>query len=290
MARWTFRRGMLSGVLRVPAVAAALERARAGAASVVVVEGEPGSGKSTLCRAVVAICAGWLVLSTAGVEWEADLPLACLSALLPLLAPFIPGLTPAQEDAVRAAMGETAAADVDAFVLGAALVSLLAAAAEQQPVVVVVDDCHWVDPLSWRTLLFALRRLHVDRVAAVLTARPGRLGPLPDGFERTYLPQMDVVEARALVADVSGHRVSEAVAAALVAGTGGNPLALREAATALSPGVLAGTVALPDPLPVGPDVRTRFGERVARFEPATRRALGVVALAGSGSQYIPLAL
>jgi hypothetical protein len=55
----------------------------------------------------MAVAAAWLILAGAGVEKQADLPMACLAALLPLLAPVLPALTPAQEPELRAAMADS---------------------------------------------------------------------------------------------------------------------------------------------------------------------------------------
>jgi predicted ATPase len=51
-------------------------------------------------------------------------------------------------------------------------------------VMVVIDDLHWSDRLSAQALLFALRRMQADRVLALVSARPGELSRLGEGWTR----------------------------------------------------------------------------------------------------------
>jgi hypothetical protein len=57
--------------------------------------------------------------------------------------------------------------------VGAATLSLLAAYAEEAPLLVLIDDAHWLDVPSAQALLFALRRLVADPIAALVAAREG---------------------------------------------------------------------------------------------------------------------
>ena len=68
----------------------------------------------------------------------------------------------------------------------------------------------------------------------------------------------------------------------LTAETEGNPLALIELPRVLSAEQLAGRRPLPEPLPIGADLRSSFLERVAVLAPDSRAALLFVAAAGGG--------
>ena len=69
-------------------LATALASARAGSGAAFMLVGEPGIGKTTLLRGLVAQAGEMTVLETAGVESEADLPYAALiDVLQPVLAP-----------------------------------------------------------------------------------------------------------------------------------------------------------------------------------------------------------
>jgi AAA ATPase domain len=65
-------------------IEAALVEAAAGSVAVVLVEGDPGSGKTALCRLARerAQAAGFRIVDYAAIEGEADLALAGLSGLL----------------------------------------------------------------------------------------------------------------------------------------------------------------------------------------------------------------
>jgi hypothetical protein len=51
-------------------------------------------------------------------------------------------------------------------------------------VLAVIDDLQWADGPSARALLFAVRRLQADRVLVVVSARPGELARLGEGWLR----------------------------------------------------------------------------------------------------------
>ena len=78
--------------------------------------------------------------------------------------------------------------------------------------------------------------------------------------------------------------VAPAVAERLCHATGGNPLALAEAARTLTPRQRAGTEPLPDPLSVGDDL---FDRQIADLPDAARRALTIAAADGSASRSSP---
>lgn len=135
----------------------ALLQASSGHATVMLVEGQPGSGKTALCAHVVTTASDRLfrVVRLAPVEGEFDLPLAGLSALLRPLLKYSGGLSAAQQRAVRAMTGLSDDAVHDRFTLGAATLGLLSAAVEQAP----------LDPVSGDALSFAFRRLAVGDLA-----------------------------------------------------------------------------------------------------------------------------
>jgi hypothetical protein len=87
------------------------------------------------------------------------------------------------------------------------LLELLSDLDRKRPVVLAVDDAHWADLDSLRALLFALRRLVVDRVLTLLTVRPEDMTRLPDGLRRLadgqtgttiQLSALDASQVRAL--------------------------------------------------------------------------------------------
>lgn len=259
--------------------------AAAGRGGVVVVRGEPGAGKSALLSDASsrASGAGARVLWTQGVESESPLAFAALHRLLRPVLPYLDRLPAPQARALRGAFGEQDGSVADRFAVFLATLSLLSEAGDERPVVAVVDDAQWLDAASAEALLFVARRLQADRVALVFGARDGDIRTFHgDGLPELVLAGLDSAAAGALLAERAGVPVSAEVCAALVAQTGGSPLALTELATVLSASQLAGQARLPDPLPLTAGVERTFLDRARRLPPEAQTLLLVAAADGSG--------
>jgi hypothetical protein len=111
-----------------------LERARAGESGSLVVRGEPGIGKSALLDRAVERADGMLVLSTAGVEAEADLAFAGLFGLVRPILDHLDDLPPVQAAALAGALGLGPSQSPERFLVSAAVLGLLAEAADRRPV------------------------------------------------------------------------------------------------------------------------------------------------------------
>jgi DNA-binding CsgD family transcriptional regulator len=143
--------------------------------SVLVIEGEPGIGKTTLWGEAVrrARQAGWQVLSCRPVPSDAGLPHVGLTDLLrPVPAGAFGRLPGPQRRPLEVALllHEAGEGDLDPRAVGTGLTALLAAVAQGGPLLLAVDDAQWLDPASARSLAFALRRLeqHPVRLAAAV--------------------------------------------------------------------------------------------------------------------------
>src|ERR1700751_5171130 len=148
-----------------------LSKARAGNSGALVVPGDPGIGKTALLAAPVDRADGFRIIRAAGVEEEAELPYTGLHLLLRPALDCIAALPDVQADALRGALGLAKAGSPDRFLVGLAVLSLLAEAADDGPLLCVADDAHWLDRASADALAFAARRLDSESIVVLFGAR-----------------------------------------------------------------------------------------------------------------------
>ncbi len=215
----------------------------AGRGSTVLVEGEPGIGKSALVGAAVAEAAdlGCQVYWGAGDE---------LGQALPLL-PFLEGLrvrdpsaNPRRNTIVQLLRGEVTAVrgtDVSAA-LAEQLLALVAEQCAAQPTVLVIDDLQWADQASvalWGRLARSVRRARLLLI--------GMMRPVPQRDDLLALRRAIGDEARLSLAGLSEKAVAELVTVLvggrpddkllrLAADAAGNPLYVTELLAALARG------------------------------------------------------
>ena len=145
------------------ALSGLLEEARAGRSGVLVMRGEPGTGKTALLDWVVESAAGLRVARVAGVESEMELAFAALHQLCAPMLDKLERLPDPQREALGVAFGLNTGAAPDRFLVGLAALSLLSEVAEQQPLLCVVDDAQWLDRASALVLAFVARRCWPSR-------------------------------------------------------------------------------------------------------------------------------
>jgi DNA-binding CsgD family transcriptional regulator len=217
----------------------------AGQSGVLVLRGEAGVGKTALLRHLAAAAEGCRVARAAGVESEMELAFAGLHALC---APMLGGLErlPApQRDALSTAFGLSAGPPPDRFLVGLAVLSLLADVAEDQPLVCIVDDAQWLDRVSAQTLAFVARRLLAERVALVFASRESGDAHGLEGLPELAIEGLAENDARLLLDAAIPGPLDARVKTRILNEAGGNPLALIELPRGLSPAELAGGFGLP---------------------------------------------
>lgn len=220
--------------------------------------------------------AGCRIARATGVESEMELAFAGLHQLCVPMMGYLGRLPGPQRDALSVAFGLSTGSAPDRFLVGLAVLSLLAEVAEERPLVCVVDDAQWLDRVSAQTLAFVARRLLAERVAVVFAARAPTLGPGDD--QLVGLPELVVRglrdgDARALLESVVPGRLDERVIDRIIAETRGNPLALLELPRGLTVAELAGGFGRPDARPLASQIEQSFLRRIGSLPVATRRLL-----------------
>src|SRR5262249_11489075 len=151
-----------------------------------------------------------------------------------------------QRDALSTAFGLNPGPPPDRFLVGLAVLSLLADAAEEQPLVCIVDDAHWLDHVSAQTLAFVGRRLLAERGGLVFSRREAAGADVLEGLPELVIEGLPADEARLLLDAAIPGPLDERVKARILGEAGGNPLALIELPRGLTPAELAGGFGLPD--------------------------------------------
>ena len=252
-----------------------VEAIRAGQSRALVLRGEPGVGKTALLDYVAAEARDCRIVRTAGVQSEMELAFAALQQLCAPLLESPPCLPEPQRDALQVALGVSPGPPPDRFLVGLAVLGLLADIAEQQPLGCLVDDEQWLDRASAQVLGFVARRLVAESVGVVFAARvtSTNLAGLPE----LTVEGLRQADARALLDAALPGPLDIRVRDQIIAETGGNPLALLELPRGLTAQQLAGGFGLPGAVRLS-GVEESFRRRIDVL-PAQARLLLVIAAA-----------
>jgi len=270
----------------------ALDALAAGASRVVLVEGEPGIGKSRLLADLAERTSerGWTALGARASEFEADLPYALWTEALdrqlselgdrrlarlgladaPALAAVLPNLVPDP-------------ATADRHRTHRALRDLVERLAATRPLVLCLDDVHWADPSSADALAALVRRPPAAPVLLAVSARTGQapatlVAALADALRddravALALRPLSEAEAAELVGDA---------AAAVYPDSGGNPFYLEQLArgrVAAPVMEVRGGGLTPDGA-VPPAVTAALAAELDVLSPEARRVLDAASVAG----------
>jgi DNA-binding CsgD family transcriptional regulator len=256
-----------------------LDLARQGRSAALVLQGEPGIGKTTLLDYAVESGRDFETVRVLGIESEAELGFAALHQLVLPFAAGLGSLPVPQRDALAGALGLRRADSPDRFLLALAALTILADAATRRPLLCIVDDAQWLDRESAGILGFIARRLSADAIAMLFAVRdlPGRTMGL-EGIPSVQIGGLPPEEAGQLLALAAAGRVDRGVSERIIAQTGGNPLGLIELGGELSREQLAGEASLPELLPAGGSLQARYLRQI-RSMPAGTQVLLLAAAA-----------
>jgi DNA-binding CsgD family transcriptional regulator len=262
-----------------------------GGPAALVLEGEPGIGKSTLWRAGVehSRARGLRVLTARPSEAERGLAHAGLGDLFEdVLDDVLPSLARPRRRALEVALLlEDAPEDpVDHRAVAVAVRGALEALSEREPVVVAVDDVQWLDPSSAGALAFALRRLGEKNVRVLLARRliaGAERSELESALppERVQVGPLSVGAVHRLLRDRLGRSFARQTLLRIHERSGGNPFFALEIARGLD-----GDVDPLEPLPVPETLEGLVRVRLTGLPPATREALGLASAIGTPSEVI----
>jgi DNA-binding CsgD family transcriptional regulator len=262
--------------------------ARSGTSVAVTMRGEAGVGKTALLDYVLGQAAGCRIVRSSGVESEMELPYAGLHQLCTPFLGQLEQLPGPQGDALATAFELRFGPPPDRFLVGLAVLTLLADVAETQPLICLIDDAQWLDRASAQVLGFVARRLAAESIVMLFALREPTdisdfaglpdlaVGPLEEPYARTVL-----------ISAVPGP-IDEPVRERILAEAAGNPLALLELPRGWTP-AFAGGFGLPDTLSVSAKVEESFRRRLSPLPDDTRRLLLVAAADPVGDRALVLA-
>jgi DNA-binding CsgD family transcriptional regulator len=246
---------------------------RAGRSQVLVVRGEAGIGKTALLDYLETSATGCRVARSAGVEAEMELAYAGLHQLCVPFADRLDRLPDPQRIALGTAFGLNVGEAPDRFLVGLAVLDLLADRAEQQPLVCLIDDAQWLDRVSAQTVAFVARRLLAERIVLVVAIREPS-----DELDFAGLPELTInglteADAGRLLDSVVKGPLDPRVRDRIIAETRGNPLALLELPRALTTAELADGFEESDLVPLASRIEQGFLRRLSTLPDDTRRLL-----------------
>ncbi|MEU5790521.1 LuxR C-terminal-related transcriptional regulator [Micromonospora purpureochromogenes] len=251
-----------------------------GGGGALLLQGEPGSGRTALVDYAHRHADGCTVLAGVGLAEEAALPYAGLQRLLEPVLDRARTLPEQQRRVLRRALAGAGCPAHRRLALSMAVLGLLAVAARDRPLLCTMDDVDRGDQPTAEVLAFVARRLRHLRVAVLLTtATDAIVGGVPGH----RLRPLDDRASAALLADrLAGQPVAPPVAAVLGAVAGGNPQALVDLAGVLTPGQCRGEEPAPATPPTDGGLGRAYRSRLERLPADTRRALLLAALDEEG--------
>jgi DNA-binding CsgD family transcriptional regulator len=217
--------------------------------SALVIEGDPGIGKTTLWLSAreQARDSGYRVLSARVGQTESVLAYAAVADLLHDIDPTVLAELPeVQRVGVDRMLLRASNEDhtTDQRVVAAAFASVFDRLAADSPVLIAIDDVQWLDRSSRDVMAFAARRLK-GRIGLLLTERSDPDGgdavtwlhlSRPNGIERVRVGPLSLGGLHALISARLGRSFPRPTMVRISEISGGNPFFALELARAIDVG------------------------------------------------------
>lgn len=207
-----------------------------------VIDGDPGIGKSTLLAAASdwAVANGYARLGCSGLQSQMEIGYAGLHELLHPLLAQVDALPPRQRAALMTAFGLQDGPPPDRMLIGLSVLGLLEEAAGNRRLFLVIDDAQWLDPSSVDVLNFVARRLSNAPLMMLCSTRTTLDGFSVqfDGLPRLTMGPLEPADAAELLAltlrdPERSDRVDEVARQRILEQANGNPMAVIELTIAL---------------------------------------------------------
>ena len=255
---------------------------RAGQSRVLVLRGEPGTGKTALLDYLARRAAGCRVARVTGAEPETEMAFAGLHQLCAPFLGLLGHLPDPQRDALRIAFNMQGGNVPDRFAVGMATLSLLSDLAIQRPLVCAVDDAQWLDQASAQALAFVARHLAAAPAAVIFAVRQPADGLGLAGLPEFQLRGLADADARRLLESVVIGPLDERVRDRTIAEARGKPQALLDLTRGLTPWELAGGFGLPSVVRVPSRIEEDYRRQFALLPAATQLLLLIAAAEPAG--------
>jgi DNA-binding CsgD family transcriptional regulator len=254
-----------------------LKDARCGRSGVLVLRGESGVGKTALLEYFLHRASDVHVAHIAGTELEMELAYAGLHQLCGPMLRHLEKLPIPQREALGVAFGLQEGKTPDQFLLAMAVLSLLAESSAKHALLCVIDDVQWLDRASVQVLSFVARRILADPIAMVFAVREPNDERGLAGLPELMVDALDDTDASALLAAAMPGAIDERVRERILAEARGNPLALLQLHTGLTPAELAGGYGLAQSRPLARRIEGSFTVQLRGLPRETRQLLLIAA-------------